>query len=107
MVSGVESHYTKRHGLIAELTRARLFRSRKVDQVNFVVAGVQKAGTTAISTSNINRTRSRAATWPAFRVTGRIIQSIYTKAGWKNKRGPVARASCATLMCVLLPYLEE
>ena len=48
MVSGVESHYTKRHGLIAELTRARLFRSRKVDQVNFVVAGVQKAGTTAL-----------------------------------------------------------
>jgi len=48
MVSGVESHHTKRQGLTAELTRARLFRSRKVDQVNFVVAGVQKAGTTAL-----------------------------------------------------------
>ena len=48
MVSGVESHYTKRHGLTGELTRARLFRRHKVDQVNFVVAGVQKAGTTAL-----------------------------------------------------------
>ena len=48
MVSGAESHHTKRHGLRAELPRARLFRRRKVDHVNFVVAGVQKAGTTAL-----------------------------------------------------------
>jgi len=48
MVSRAESHHTKRHGLRAELPRARLFRRRKVDHVNFVVAGVQKAGTTAL-----------------------------------------------------------
>ena len=48
MVSAVESHHKKRHGLKAELPRARLFRRRKIDQVNFVVAGVQKAGTTAL-----------------------------------------------------------
>ena len=48
MVSRAESHHTKGHGLRAELPRARLFRRRKVDHVNFVVAGVQKAGTTAL-----------------------------------------------------------
>jgi len=48
MVSGVESHHTKRDDLRTELPRARLFRRHKVDQVNFVVAGVQKAGTTAL-----------------------------------------------------------
>jgi hypothetical protein len=48
MISGAESHHTKRHGLRAELPRARLFRRHKVDRVNFVVAGVQKAGTTAL-----------------------------------------------------------
>lgn len=48
MVSRAESHHTKRHGLTAELPGARLFRRRKVDHVNFVVAGVQKAGTTAL-----------------------------------------------------------
>src|SRR5437879_10129700 len=48
MGSRAESHHTKRHGLTAELPGARFFRRRKVDHVNFVVAGVQKAGTTAI-----------------------------------------------------------
>ena len=48
MGSRAESHHTKRHGLTAELPGARFFRRRKVDHVNFVVAGVQKAGTTAL-----------------------------------------------------------
>jgi hypothetical protein len=48
MVSKVESHDTKGHGLRTKFPRTGLLRRHRVDQVNFVVAGVQKAGTTAI-----------------------------------------------------------
>jgi Sulfotransferase family len=48
MALEVESYRTNRHGLMTELPFARHLGRRKVDQVNFVVAGVQKAGTTAL-----------------------------------------------------------
>ena len=48
MLSEVESHQRNRQSLTSALPPVRRWQRRKIDRVSFIVAGVQKAGTTAI-----------------------------------------------------------
>ena len=48
MLSEVESHQRNRQSLTCALPPLRRWQRRKIDRVSFIVAGVQKAGTTAI-----------------------------------------------------------
>ena len=48
MLSEVESHQRNRQSLTSALPPVRRLQRRKIDRVSFIVAGVQKAGTTAI-----------------------------------------------------------